>query len=51
MIIGVTVTDNNRVQIILRDELRVTDGDFTPQDARLIATQILNAADRAEQND
>lgn len=52
MIIGVTVTDSKRVQIFLRDELRVvTDADFTPQDARLIATQISNAADRAEQSD
>ena len=51
MIIGVTVTDNNRVQIILRNELCVTEVDFNTEDARLIATQILNAADLAEQND
>jgi len=51
MIIGVTITDDNRVKIILRNELCVTEADFNTEDARLIATQILNAADLAEQND
>jgi hypothetical protein len=51
MIIGVTITDDNRVKVILRNELCATEADFNTEDARLIATQILNAADLAEQND
>jgi hypothetical protein len=48
MIIGVTITDDSRVKIILRNELCAIDADFNPQDARLISTQLLHAADRAE---
>jgi hypothetical protein len=48
MIIGVTITDDSRVKIILRNALCATEANVNPQDARLISTQLLHAADRAE---
>lgn len=49
MIIGITVTEDNRVQIILQDDMDDMHIEFDPASARKVAAQILNAADEAEQ--